>query len=189
MAISKNNPIVDGASGRLGNTLVFRKRGNVTIMATRPSVGERVPSEDQMAQRLLFAEASFYAKNVLGDPMLKAEYQAKARGGQSAYNIAFKDYLTAPVLHQVDWNNYTGEVDSVLICRITDVLAVVSVKLSLFDTNNVLIEEGQAVQGSLKLDWVYKATVMNLPVKGTRISVQMTDTPGNVYKEEVVISG
>lgn len=189
MAISKNNPIVDGASGKLGNTLVFRKRGNVTIMTTRPSVSERMPSEDQMTQRLLFAEASFYAKGALNDPILKAEYQAKARGGQSAYNIAFKDYLTAPVLHQVDWSNYTGEIGSTLNCRITDVLAVVNVKVSLFDASGVLVEEGLAVQSSLKLSWVYTATVVHTPVTGTRIVVQMTDTPGNIYKEEIVISG
>jgi len=187
MAISKNNPIVDGASGRFGNNLVFRKRGNVTVLAVRPSVSDRVPSEQQMAQRFLFAEASFYARGVLSDPLLKAEYQAKAKGGQSAYNVAFKDFLTAPVLHQVDWSNYTGAIGSVLTCRITDVLAVVTVKVSLFDANGVLVEEGLAIQSSLKLDWVYTATVAHTPVTGTRIMVQMTDTPGNVYSEEVVI--
>ncbi|RWU10571.1 hypothetical protein [Pedobacter chitinilyticus] len=187
MAISKNNPIVDGASGRFGNNLVFRKRGNRTVMAVRPSVSERVPTEDQMTQRFLFMEASFYAKSVLENPVLKAAYQAKAKEGQSAYNVAFKDYLTAPILHKLDWSKYTGELGSTLTGRITDVLAVTTVKMSLFDVNDVLIEEGLAVQSELKLDWVYTATVAHTPVVGTRILVQMTDTPGNVYVEEVVI--
>jgi hypothetical protein len=187
MAVNRNNPLVDGASGKFGNNLVFRRLGNLTVMAVRPKKNGKAPSPDQQAQRFSFAEASFYAVNAIADPALKAQYLAKAKGNQTAYNVAFKDFLTAPVLHQVDWSKYQGNVGDTLICRITDVLAVVSVKVSLYTSNDVLIEEGMAVQNALKLDWTYTSTVVHTPVLGTKILVRMTDTPQNIYEESFVI--
>ena len=187
MAVNRNNPVVDGASGRFGNTLVFRRRGNLTIMATRPKPSGKAPTENQMNRRFSFMEASSYAVSAIADPLVKLEYQAKAKGNQSAYNVAFKDFLTAPILHQVDWSKYNGAIGDLITARITDVMAVVTVKISLFDAAGVLIEEGPAVQSTLKLDWVYTATVAHTPVIGTRVLVEMTDTPLNVYREEVEI--
>lgn len=183
MAVNRNNPIVDGASGRFGNTLVFRRRGNLTIMATRPKPSGKAPTTDQMNRRFSFIEASAYAVSAIADPLVKQEYEAKAKGNQTAYNVAFKDFLTAPILHQLDYSKYTGAVGDVLTARITDVLAVISVKVSLYDTGGNLIEEGAAVQSTLKLDWIYTATVAHTPISGMRIVVEMTDTPLNVYSE------
>ncbi len=187
MAVNRNNPVVEGASGRFGNTLVFRQRGRVTIMATRPTRTTHVATEEQMNRRFLFMEACLYATSVLEDPVKKAAYQAKAKPNQSAYNVAFKDFLVAPILHLVDWSKYRGAIGDLITCRITDVLAVVDVRLSLYDVDGVLIEEGPAVQANLKLDWVYTATVAHTPIAGMRVVVEMTDTPGNVYRDEAVI--
>jgi len=101
--------------------------------------------------------------------------------------VAFKDYTTAPVLHSINYASYTGAIGSTLTCRITDVLAVVNVKVSLIDSDGVLIEEGMAVQSAMMLDWVYTATVAHTPIAGTVVKVEMTDTPGNVYVVEQVI--
>lgn len=184
MAVNKNNPAVEGASGRFGRTMVFRQKGLLTVMAARPASKDRLPSSDQMRQRFLFTEASAYAMDVINNAASKAAYKAKAKGNQTAYNVAFKDFLTSPVLHLADRSKYTGAVGDTITCRITDVMAVVNVKVSLYDTDDTLIEEGMAVQSSLKLDWVYTATVAHTPVAGTRMVVQMTDTPQNVYSKE-----
>jgi hypothetical protein len=188
MAISNNNPLVDGASGKFGNNLVFRQRGKTTILSARPRPSTQAPTDKQMNQRFLFTEASAYAKSANADPLVKAAYFEKAKGNQTAYNVAFKDFLTAPVLHKVETSTYSGAVGDKITCRITDVMAVTEVKLSLYDASGTLIEEGLAVQSSLKLDWVYTATVAHTPILGTRILVQMTDTPANVYTEEFAIS-
>ncbi|WP_199119368.1 hypothetical protein [Pedobacter sp. ASV28] len=188
MAVNRNNVVVEGASGKFGRNLVFRQRKQVTVMAAVPTINpDRVYTDKQIAQRFRFMEASMYGVGAIADPELKAAYLAKAKGNQTAYNMAFKDFLTSPVLHQVDWSRYNGEVGDTLVCRITDILAVVSVKVSLYDADGVLVEEGLAVQSALKLDWVYTATVAHTPVVGTMVVVQMTDTPQNVYREEVVI--
>ncbi|WP_410221255.1 hypothetical protein [Pedobacter sp.] len=184
MAVNKNNPVVEGASGRFGRTMVFRQKGALTVMAVRPKPTNKLPTQEQMRQRFLFAEASAYAMDAINDPVTKEAYLAKAKGNQTAYNVAFKDFLTPPVLHLVDWSKYTGAIGDTITCRITDIMAVVSVKVSLYGTNDELIEEGMAVQSSLKLDWVYTATTAHAPVAGTRMVVQMTDTPQNVYTQE-----
>lgn len=188
MAVNKQNVVVEGSSGKIGKTLVFRQRGGVTIMSKNPVLREDyVPTEDQVTQRFLFMEAAWYAKGAISNPVLKAEYKAKAKPNQSAYNIAFKDYTTAPILHSVNYSAYTGAIGTKISCRITDVLAVVSVKVTLREDDGTLIEEGMAVQSDLKLDWVYTATVAHTPIAGTKIFVEMIDTPGNIYEKEVTI--
>jgi len=186
MAVNKNNPAVIGASGRFGPTMVFRQKGKLTIMANRPTPTEIEPTAKQMNVRFSFMEASAYAVSAIADTPLKAAYQAKAKGNQTAYNVAFKDFLTAPILHKVDTSKYKGAVGDPILCRITDVLAVVAVKLTLYDRDGILVEEGMAVQGSLILDWVYKATVAQSAPLGL-IVIQMTDVPNNVYTEEYVV--
>lgn len=188
MAVNKQNVAVEGSSGRFGKNMVFRQRGGVTIVSKNPVLkDDYVPTEDQMAQRFAFMEAVMYAKGAIKNPTLKAAYQAKAKPNQSAFNVAFKDYTTAPILHSINYSNYTGAIGGTISCRITDVLAVVAVKVSLYATDGELIEEGMAVQSEFKLDWVYTATVAHTPVLGTHIVVTMTDTPANVYIKEVVI--
>lgn len=188
MAINKQNIIVEGSNGKIGRNLVFRQKGGTTVMPRRSVLNpDYVASEKQINQRFTFMEAAWYAKNAIENPVLKAEYKAKAKPNQTAYNVAFKDFVTAPILHSVNYSAYTGAIGSKISFRITDVLAVVSVKVGLFDTGGVLIEEGMAVQSALKLDWIYTATVAHTPVIGTHIVVTMTDTPANVYTKEVVI--
>ncbi len=188
MAVNKQNVVVDGSSGKFGKNLVFRQRAGVTMLSKNPVFrDDYAPTDKQIKQRFKFIEATWYASNAVADPELKERYQAKAKANQSAYNVAFKDYTTAPVLHFVDMENYDGAVGGTITCRITDVLAVVSVKVSLVDNNGELIEEGMAVQSAIKLDWVYTATVAHTPVAGNTIVVKMTDTPGNVYKVEELI--
>ena len=187
MAISKNNPIVDGASGKFGNNLVFRRLGKATILAARPKATTVAPTEQQMINRFAFTEASAYAKDAIADPTVKAAYKEKAKGNQSAYNVAFKDFMTAPVLHQVNWKDFSGAVGDRITLRITDVMAVLSVRVSLYAPDGSLIESGAAVQAALKLDWVYTVTVGYSPISGMRMLVEMMDTPLNSYSEEVEI--
>lgn len=189
MAVNKRNIVIEGSSGKLGKTLVFRQRGGITILSAPPVLkDDYVPSEDQVAQRFLFMEAAWYAKGAIENSALKKEYQAKAKPNQSAYNIAFKDYTTAPILHSVNYSDYTGAIGGKISCRITDVLAVKAVKISLYDSTGELIEQGMAVQSDFQLDWIYTATVAHTPIVGTNIVIEMTDTPANVYKKEVMIA-
>ncbi|MFI2743383.1 hypothetical protein ACG2LH_11635 [Zhouia sp. PK063] len=190
MAVNKNNVVVSGSSGKLGNTMVFRQRGRLTVLAQMPYRSKRyVPTENQKAHQLKFTAASFYAQGVLQNPVLKAAYTAKAKGNQSAYNMAIKDYLTPPLLASANCSSYTGKIGSTITLAISDVLAVVTVKIVLYTNDGTLVEEGMAVQDAENaMFWVYTATAVNTPVSGMVLMAYLTSTPGNVYKHELVIS-
>lgn len=50
-------------------------------------------SERQIACRRKFKVASLCAKNILNDPAIRKAYCAMVREGQTAYNLALRDYL------------------------------------------------------------------------------------------------
>jgi hypothetical protein len=60
-----------------------------------------LPSKKQIANRRKFQVASFCAKNILLDPEILKAYQARALKGQSAYNLALRDYITSPDISMV----------------------------------------------------------------------------------------
>ncbi|MFI2744611.1 hypothetical protein ACG2LH_17890 [Zhouia sp. PK063] len=189
MAVNKNNVVMHGASGKLGNNVVFRQRGGVTIVSKTPfrSSGY-IPTANQQEQQIKFTEAAFYAKSAMLDPSLKNAYANKAKGNQSAYNVAVKDYLTAPLLASANFSSYTGEIGSTITLAISDVLAVVTVKIALYTSDGALVEEGMAVQDAVNaMFWVYTATAENTPISGMVLMAYLTSTPGNVYEHELVI--
>ncbi|MBT1699016.1 hypothetical protein KK083_19130 [Fulvivirgaceae bacterium PWU4] len=100
--IIKNNPLTKGASGMLGDVIVFRQLRGKTIVANKP---RRPCSESahQRENRLRFRAASTFAKRVLQDPDKKAYYVAKARKLKlpNAYTAAITDYMRKPAITAV----------------------------------------------------------------------------------------
>ena len=78
------------------------------------------PTEKQVQVRELFSSASVYAKGAVADPDLKKEYQKKASSGNTAFNIAFRDYLKAPVVKKIDTGYYNGKPGSTIAVKATD---------------------------------------------------------------------
>ena len=61
-----------------------------------------VKDNDKMvAARTKFSIATAYAKNAVKDPEIKALYQAAAKGGQRAFNVAIVDALNAPTVESI----------------------------------------------------------------------------------------
>lgn len=183
MAKSKDNVVMQGASGTIGRMLVFRQRAGQTIIARRPVMKEgRVYTAKQIEVRERFADAAYYAKSAIQDEDLKAAYESVAKPGQSAYNIAFRDYLKEPVVNRVFMENYQGAVGDVIGFRIVDVLEVKSVHVEIKDPDGNLIEEGAAVkQFDDGIDWIYTATAENEEWQTSQLTLTIVDTPGNVY--------
>src|SRR6478736_6816710 len=112
----KNNPLLKGASGMLGDVVVYRQVRGGVIMANRPKTTGNVTA-NQLAVREKFKKAANYAKKQIAVPASKAEYEAKITEKlNSAYAVAVKDFLTAPSVDQVDFSGYTGKVgDKILV--------------------------------------------------------------------------
>ncbi|WP_293298542.1 hypothetical protein [Pedobacter sp. UBA4863] len=178
MARSTNNVVMKGVSGTIGKMLVFRTNAaDKTIIARRPKQSNKPLTVGQLEVRERFTEAAYYAKSAIGNPVLKEQYQAKARPGQSAYNIAFADYLKAPALRKVMADEYMGQIGDKLTFRIIDNFKLQSVNVRILDEDNNVIEQGAVTPLENGLDWQYTATVANPTVLGTNLEVTVKDTP------------
>jgi ribosomal protein S10 len=97
MATVRNNPIVNGLSGMLGQTIVFKNYNGRTFVSAKPRLPKK-QSEEQKANRSRFKIATHWAQIILQDPERKAYYQMKAKKLKlpNAYTAAITDYLRKP---------------------------------------------------------------------------------------------
>jgi hypothetical protein len=180
MARSKFNVLTHGLSGLVGDMIVFRQRANKTIVCGKPRPSTKEPTASSLAIRARFKRASQYATSAMENATLKAEYQATAKLGQSAFNKAFSDYQKAPEIYQdIDLETYTGAIGDTIEISAIDDFRVVSVHVKVSSAADVLIEQGQAVQSPNGLDWVYTFTAVNSEVTGSKLIITATDLPGN----------
>ncbi|HEY4787282.1 MAG TPA: hypothetical protein VIH57_14585 [Bacteroidales bacterium] len=187
MARLGKNVVTTRLRGKVGDLLVFRMKGNKTYVSTAPEDKERVPSVAQKAQTKRFQEAIIYGKGVIADPTLKNAYQLSANGNQTAFNVAVADFLHAPQIDEVDVSKYTGKAGDIIRVRATDDFKVAQVQISIYNSDNTLVEEGLAKQQTNPLDWVYTITVNNPETQGDKIVIRASDLPGNLTQSERAI--
>jgi len=97
MAKLINNVVMQGVSGIIGKILIFRQMKNgTTVIAMRPKPRTKPITPAEAATHQRFKEAAHIAKKRSQDPILRAQYLAKAKPGQSAYLVALTEYLNAP---------------------------------------------------------------------------------------------
>ena len=177
MSSSQNNIITEGLSGKVYQ-LVFKQWFGRTIVAKRPRKFTTVTA-NQLTIRENFKKAAIYAKAAITDAALKLAYKAKAKPGQTAYNIAFADFFGSPEIGEIESSGYNGQVGSTLLAPVTDDFRVKSVLVRIEKTNGSLMEEGAASLLPDGLNWMYVSTVANGTVTGTKVSFIATDLPGN----------
>ncbi len=95
MAVSKRNVITRGASGKFADQVVFRQRGDKTVMC-KPPCPYPPKTEKQLANQDRFKRANDFAKAAIKDPERKAYYKSIAKPHQTAYNAAFQDAYNKP---------------------------------------------------------------------------------------------
>lgn len=193
MAKIKDNLLVRGASGNVGKQFVYRKRGDETFITRMPTTDKNAkPTEQQEKVRDQFTAAAGYATGAISDPKLKAEYQKKAKqtAGRTAYNVAFRDYLKAPVVKGIDTSAYNGTVGTTIVVDARDDFRVVEVTVSIKTAAGVLVEEGNAILNPInRNEWFYKATQANAAISGSVIQVTAKDLPGNKGNLQITLNG
>jgi hypothetical protein len=180
MAKSRNNVITHGLSGLIGDLLVFRQRAGKTIVSDRPKVRVDNPNPDQLEVRERFIKAAKYAKAAISDLTKKDLYQAAAKAGQSAYNVAFADYQKAPEIEaNPNYSGYSGQIGYQIEATVYDNFMVAAVKVEIRDASNALIEQGEAVQQDDVSKWIYETTVANPAYATSSIIIKAYDMPEN----------
>lgn len=187
MAKVGKNIITQGLSGMLGDQLVFRIRGGKTIVSKAPVKTDTPLSESQKHHKRRFQEAVLYAKSVIAIPESKEAYQSEAKDGQSAYNVAVADFLNAPQIDEIDVSQYTGQSGSVILVRAVDDFDVAEVSVEITNADGELVEEGQAIEEMGGLQWKYTATTANGDISGDKITIRVSDVPGNLSEESLDI--
>jgi hypothetical protein len=188
MAISYDNTITKNYHGMMGG-IVFRCIGDKSIMSKRPDCSKVVRSEAQKANMKRFAAATIYGKKVLNDPRLREKYRKKKKMYQSIWNAAISDFLKKPKVQAIDLKGYKGQPGNTIGISAWDRFKMESVNVTILNDMGQVIESGPAVEKPLSegMEWNYIATVMNFSYMGSRVVVRVSDLPGNVVQESVVV--
>lgn len=176
-------------SGMLGEELVFRQWAGKTIVAKAPCKRPGRPTRAQAVIRDRFLMASRYAKAILSnpDPALADAYRAVLKPRQNLYTRALQDFISLPVVQQLDTRDYTGQPCSLVKVRAVDDFRVTEVWVEIYTVAGSLLESGLAKQQLSGLDWTYRAQKDNSLLTGSRIKATARDVPGNEGSLEVVL--
>lgn len=188
MAKQENNIVMKGTSGMFGGQVVFRQRAGKTVLAAPPTIDpNREISEAEEALRKRFKDAARAASASLADPTVKAAYEAIAKPGQAAFNVAFTDVYYAPEILGILTQGYAGAVGNIISVQAIDNVKVKNVKVRITTAADALIEEGNAVMDIDGITWNYTATALNVNVEGSKIIATAADLAGNETVLEAIL--
>lgn len=173
----RNNALMRGFSGAIGDDLVLRQLDKQTIFSRR-GVVKKKPSEQQIVNRMRFAEAALFAASKLKQPKASLEYKIMAalQGHRTAQLAAISDFLNDPKIAGVDLKEYNGRVGDVIGITPELLYKIIAIDVQIFAADGTLLEEGKAVEH--ELNWKYIATVVNPMTKGTTIAFISHDRLG-----------
>ncbi|MGE5376382.1 MAG: hypothetical protein ACM3XO_15090 [Bacteroidota bacterium] len=156
-------------SGKYGDAVFRQMKDGSTIIARRPDFSNRQFSQDQLTHQDKVKLAAAYGKAASKEHPI---YAKKAEGtNKNAYNVAFKDWFHALVLHGIRHYEERIRVD------VTDDVMVALVTVTILDPEGNVLERGDAEQ-------LYGAYWEYQPVTKGRILVEACDLPGNVTEFE-----
>jgi hypothetical protein len=186
MAIIKNNIVMEGVSGMLGDVVVFRQLRGKTIMANKPRK-PRFQSDLQRENRHRFRAASAFAKQAMLDPEKKEYYKVKARklGLPNAYTAALTDYMRKPAVTAVKYKGNTS--GSIAITAGKAGFSLASVTVTMVNAEGTPLATGTAVlKDRQRNEWTAKLPPnVWIPDKTNdrecvhRVMVTATDYTGN----------
>lgn len=179
------------ASGSVGRELTITQKRSGRILIGKHRKGNSTdPTEKQQDIQSRFKTGAIYASAAMGDPDLKAQYQAAAlrnNKDQSAYNLALRDAFVAPEIKAINTAAYTGAIGSTITVTAIDDFKVNAVTVKITNAAGEVIEQGNAVIQSNPNYWLYTATALNDALQGSTVTVSATDLPANETVKEVVL--
>ena len=92
MAEVKENYVVKGISGKVGNMMVYKIINGKTFMTKYPDRSKVNYTKEQIEFRKIFANAAKFASEIVSDPAKKSTYPRQGR--KSIYHCALSDYMT-----------------------------------------------------------------------------------------------
>jgi hypothetical protein len=187
MAKSVENIFTEGISGTIAKKMTMRQVRGETVIGRKNRGSKSPATEKQQSARNKFRKAKTYIAWAMADPDTKAAYEAVAvRLGISTYTLIQKEAFQAPIITEIDTEQYKGRPGDVISIWAFAPFKVVSVKVVILSADSVLLEEGEAVLVDGK--WLYTVTGGNPTPVGDRIIVTAANLPGNKAVKEAVLS-
>lgn len=177
----------NGISGKVGDLVYYIRNGKQFVKKAPRKRGKKPCTPAEAKQRLQFKKAAIYANTVQNNPELLAIYQAQAKPGKTAYNLATRDARISPQVLMIDASNYIGNPGDEIIIDACDDFKVNSVELLILDQTGEIIEEGEAVLPFNSFNWIYTTTKLNLDITGCKIIAIARDLPGNKGSLEAML--
>jgi hypothetical protein len=179
--------LLHGFSGRLGDFYLRTVRGQ-THLCMRPA-GRKKSTKAQNVVNNRFALATQYGKQQAGDPVSRRLYENGITANKSSvYLVALSDFLNAPEITRIMANKYHGKPGDRIYVMATDDFMVTEVRVEIFSSNGMLIEEGQAIQRPKKANsWRYDVKVDNSDFADAIIRATAYDRPRNRTTKEIVV--
>jgi hypothetical protein len=187
MANVSKNVLTRGVSGKVGNLLVFRKRGDQTIMSAAPGKRTLPLTAAQLLHQEKFREAVFYAKAILQDPQKKEAYKESAKNGESAFNLAVSDFFRLPDIREIDLSRFTGQAGDLIRVRVVDNFKLTGVDIGIYKADGSEVDSGPAEAEPNGLHWIYPIAVNHPSMTGGKVVATATDWPGHKVKMEKII--
>ena len=179
MSNTTENVLTKTYSGKFGNQVVFRNRGDKSIMAKMPRKNTRPVSAAQSAVRRKFKVACRWAKLALQDPDTLAAYQAQASGMKTPFVLAVTNYLRPPEVRSIVAMGYSGAAGGKICVEAFDDFRVTGVTVKITDASGTVIEQGPCQEDLAADCWVYTATVSVTSTAGATITAEASDFPGH----------
>ncbi|GAO41906.1 hypothetical protein [Flavihumibacter petaseus] len=181
MSKISENLLVNKARGKMGDQIMYKQRGNKTFLCKIPKYDKNAPiTAKQEIARDRFAEAAQYAREAIANPELKTEYAKMLGPGNTAFNLAFRDYQKAPVITLIDTSAYTGRPEETIVILATDDFRVASVWVSICSETGELLEEGNAMLHPIYRDkWTFTSKSDHHDLAVGMVRVAAADLPGN----------
>ena len=178
MAKVRNNIVIKGLSGSLGDQLVLKQdKAGRTIVSVKPDFDPN--HEFSAAQKEVqehFREATAYAKTAKTNEV----YVAKADGAaHSAYNVAVADWFHAPEVLELDASAWDGQAEQVIRIKAMDDVQVTAVSVVITTAADVVVEQGQAIQAD-GLWWEYTTSADFTAPGQPKVIVTARDLPGHI---------
>jgi hypothetical protein len=178
--------------GFFGETVSVRKVNNRVVVKNRPKRNgkKRRLTENEIAQRERFQQASRYASSVQNDEQLNALYSTRKRGKhESAYTVALADYHNAPKISAIIVNKCEAAGNDEIQVNASDDFMVIRVSIEIFAADASLIEKGDATQDKSKYidGWFYIPAIAQPTQPGMKIIAAAYDRPGNKTVREIML--
>ena len=162
--------------------MVFRRVRGQIVLAQRPDVRETKPSPAQQAQRERFTQAAEYARRVPADPWQRRMYERLAASfNRRVHKLLMSDFLTPPVVEEVDVSGYQRRAGDIVRVIATDDVAVTGVEIAITTTAGVRIEHGPAT--AVHGVWCYRAIESPPGGEPLVITAVVRDRPGNEARQ------